>query len=62
MSRESAAISRYEYKPLYQNRGLYKEQIDKEDYKCGNCAWFLKGCPRKETLINAEPCNEFNLS
>ncbi len=40
-------------------QGDYKQFSD-EEYRCGNCLWIGKpGCPRNETLINAEPCPEF---
>lgn len=31
-----------------------------EEYKCRNCRWFGDSrCKRKETLINANPCEDF---
>ena len=31
-----------------------------EEYKCRNCRWFGDSrCKRKETLINAKPCEDF---
>jgi hypothetical protein len=42
------------------NRQAYYRKVAQEGYKCGNCFWFGKpGCPRSETLINAEPCENF---
>lgn len=44
----------------YADRQSSYKLIADEDYKCGNCLWIGKpGCPRNETLINAEPCSEF---
>jgi len=44
----------------YETDSRYQE-VEKEDLKCGNCMWFGKGCPRKEKLLNAQPCPEFRL-
>ena len=46
----------------YKNEYSYRKRIAQEDFKCGNCFWMGKpGCPRNETLINAEPCADFKL-
>ena len=39
---------------------IQSQHVEQEDFNCGNCKWFGRGCPRKETLINAEPCIQFS--
>lgn len=58
-------MSRSEYDDRswkYRHSQRRYQSIAQEDYKCGNCFWIGKpGCPRKETLINAEPCADFKM-
>lgn len=45
---------------IFASREQYLKGVYQDDYKCGNCLMFGKGgCPRKEKLLNAKPCEDY---
>ena len=45
---------------IYQDKRQYAKSTYEEQYECGNCRIFGNlGCPRKEQIFHAEPCEQF---